>query len=255
LADVLEPVVSGPMGPMPLEGAPSDSHFPGVTDRSGDGEVVRLRPSAIAGRGLLQRAVKRGIDIVGSLVLILAVLPVALIVALAIAMDSRGPIMFVQRRVGRNGVEFPLLKFRTMVRYAEGALADHIASDEERLREWQQVRKLRDDPRITRVGSFLRRFSIDELPQVLNVLRGDMSLVGPRPVLQDEVTLFGERARQILSIRPGLTGLWAVSGRSSVAYEERIELEFRYAVGWSLWMDAKILLSTIPAVVRGHGAY
>jgi exopolysaccharide production protein ExoY len=232
LADVLEPEVSGPIG-----------------------EVVRLRPSAIVCDRPVQLAVKRGFDIVGSLVLILLVLPLALVVAFAIAVDSRGPILFVQRRVGRNDVEFSLLKFKTMVRDAEGALADHIASDEELLREWERSRKLRDDPRITRVGGFLRRFSVDELPQVVNVLRGDMSLVGPRPVTRDEMPYFGERVRQILSVRPGLTGLWAVSGRSNVSYEERIELELRYAVGWSLWMDAKILLRTIPAVLRGHGAY
>jgi exopolysaccharide production protein ExoY len=201
------------------------------------------------------RAVKRGADIVGSSALIAVLLPLALIVALAIVLDSRGPVLFLQRRVGRGGVEFPLIKFRTMVRDGERALAAHVEADEGLRREWTQARKLRNDPRITRLGRFLRRFSIDELPQLLNVFIGNMSLVGPRPVPRDELAYFGDRAAQIVEVRPGLTGLWAVSGRSEISYRERVELEHRYVVEWSLRMDALILLKTIPAVVRGHGAY
>jgi exopolysaccharide production protein ExoY len=201
------------------------------------------------------RAVKRGIDIVGSSVLIVLLLPLALIVSLAIVVDSPGPVFFVQRRVGRNGVEFPLIKFRTMVRDGEDALAAHVLADEDLRREWEQARKLRVDPRVTRLGGLLRRFSLDELPQLLNVFVGNMSLVGPRPVLRDELAYFGDRAAQIVEVRPGLTGLWAVSGRSEISYQERVELEYRYVVEWSLRMDASILLRTIPAVVRGHGAY
>jgi exopolysaccharide production protein ExoY len=157
--------------------------------------------------------------------------------------------------VGRNGVEFPLIKFRTMVRDGEDALAAHVLADEDLRREWEQARKLRVDPRVTRLGGLLRRFSLDELPQLLNVFVGNMSLVGPRPVLRDELAYFGDRAAQIVEVRPGLTGLWAVSGRSEISYQERVELEYRYVVEWSLRMDASILLRTIPAVVRGHGAY
>ena len=191
----------------------------------------------------------------GSSVLILLLLPLALIVSLAIVVDSPGPVFFVQRRVGRNGVEFPLIKFRTMVRDGEDALAAHVLADEDLRREWEQARKLRVDPRVTRLGGLLRRFSLDELPQLLNVFVGNMSLVGPRPVLRDELAYFGDRAAQIVEVRPGLTGLWAVSGRSEISYQERVELEYRYVVEWSLRMDASILLRTIPAVVRGHGAY
>jgi len=203
----------------------------------------------------VQRAVKRTFDIVGSVVLILLTLPLALLVVVAIALDSPGPTFFVHVRVGRDGVLFPLLKFRTMVRDAEGALMVLIASNEKQLVEWQTSRKLSADPRVTRVGRFLRRFSIDELPQLVNVVRGNMSLVGPRPVTREEVFDFGERAKRVLSVRPGLTGLWAVSGRSNLTYEERVEREFQYADGWSLWMDAKILVKTIAVVLRGHGAY
>jgi exopolysaccharide production protein ExoY len=207
------------------------------------------------GRRTLARAGKRGIDIVGSSLLIVVLLPVALAIALAIVVDSRGPVFFLQRRVGRGGREFPLIKFRTMVRDGEAALEAHLLADEALRREWEETRKLRDDPRITRLGGLLRRSSLDELPQLLNVLVGNMSLVGPRPVLRDELERFGDRAARILEVRPGLTGLWAVSGRSSISYDERAELEYRYAAGWSLGMDAGILLRTIPAVVRGHGAY
>jgi len=226
----------------------------GVDRTIGTGVDVARAAVVIAHHPAL-RAVKRGIDIVGSSALIVLLLPLALIVALAIVVDSRGPVLFLQRRVGRGGVEFPLIKFRTMVRDGERALAAHVGADEGLRREWTQARKLRNDPRITRLGRFLRRFSIDELPQLLNVFIGNMSLVGPRPVPRDELAYFGDRAAQIVEVRPGLTGLWAVSGRSEISYRERVELEHRYVVEWSLRMDALILLKTIPAVVRGHGAY
>jgi exopolysaccharide production protein ExoY len=252
MAHVLEPEASLPIGTELVESPASDLRSARPGSRSASRDVAQVLSDQ---RRPVQRAVKRGFDIVAGMILILLVLPFALVVALAIALDSRGPILFMQRRVGRNGVEFRLIKFRTMVSDAESALVQHIGSDEKHLREWERSRKLRHDPRITRVGGFLRRFSLDELPQLLNVVRGSMSLVGPRPVPQDEVPYFGECAPYILNVRPGLTGLWAVSGRSTVSYQERVELEFRYAVGWSLWMDAGILLRTIPAVVRGHGAY
>jgi exopolysaccharide production protein ExoY len=225
-----------------------------VAQTIGTGVGVARAPVGIARHPAL-RGIKRAIDIVGSSVLIVALLPLALIIALAIAIDSRGPVLFRQRRVGRGGVEFPLIKFRTMVRDGDAVLAAHVEADEELRREWEETRKLRDDPRVTRLGRFLRRSSLDELPQLLNVFIGNMSLVGPRPVPRDELAYFGDRAVQILEMRPGLTGLWAVSGRSEISYEERVELEHRYVVDWNLRMDAAILLRTIPAVVRGHGAY
>jgi lipopolysaccharide/colanic/teichoic acid biosynthesis glycosyltransferase len=137
----------------------------------------------------------------------------------------------------------------------ETTLDGCLGADPELLREWEENRKIRRDPRVTSVGRWLRRSSLDELPQLWNVLIGHMSLVGPRPVQRDELLLLGPEASTILAVRPGLTGLWAVSGRSDVTYRERAQLEFRYVVDWDLGLDLRILLRTIPAVVRGHGAY
>jgi lipopolysaccharide/colanic/teichoic acid biosynthesis glycosyltransferase len=203
----------------------------------------------------LQAAVKRLMDLVGSLTLLLVLSPLLLAVAIAIRLDSPGPILFRQHRLGRGGHLFPLYKFRSMVRDGEAALAHHLATHEGLREEWERSRKLRDDPRITRIGGFLRRHSVDELPQLLNVVRGEMSLVGPRPVAPDELLQMGALGPQIVEVRPGLTGLWAVSGRSDTTYLERAELEHRYARDWSLLMDLRILVRTIPAVVFGRGAY
>lgn len=200
-------------------------------------------------------ALKRLVDIVGSLVLGILLLPLALIIALAIALESPGPVVFVQQRVGRNREPFSLVKFRTMVRDSDAALAAALEGDEALRREWEQWRKLRDDPRVTRVGRLLRRLSLDELPQLLNVLVGNMSLVGPRPVMDDELRYFGALAGTVLSVRPGLTGKWAVSGRSEISYEERVQLEYEYATTWTPLGDIGIILRTVPAVFRGHGAY
>jgi exopolysaccharide production protein ExoY len=224
-----------------------------------DGAIIPLgfAPATSGSRrhGVTIRAAKRLVDIVGSIVLIVLLLPLAFAISLAIAIDSRGPITFRHRRVGRDGEPFDIVKFRTMVSDGDATLARALAQDDELRREWRETRKLRRDPRITRVGRFLRRTSLDELPQLVNVLVGTMSLVGPRPVMADELAYFGERAHAVLSVRPGLTGLWAVSGRSNVSYDERVELEYRYATGWTLGGDVAILLRTLPAVVRGHGAY
>jgi exopolysaccharide production protein ExoY len=217
--------------------------------------TLAARLTSVLPRRPVQRIVKRALDVAVSLTMLIALLPLVLFVALAIATDSRGPVLFVQRRIGRGGRIFPLLKFRTMVTDGEAVLAAHFESNSEMLIEWEQYRKLRDDPRVTRTGAFLRRYSVDELPQIVNVLRGHMSLVGPRPVTTDELELLGERGPQIVSVRPGLTGLWAVSGRSDISYAERAQLEYRYAQDWNLWLDLKILLRTIPTVLRGRGAY
>jgi exopolysaccharide production protein ExoY len=237
----------------PTYGAPALETAPATITDLGAASVTR-RPPAVAG-SVTQRFAKRAIDIVGSAVLILLLLPLAVVISLAIVLGSRGPAVFVQQRVGRRGDPFSLMKFRTMVRDGDAVLAACLARDPEARIEWETTRKLRDDPRITRIGRFLRRTSLDELPQLLNVLLGNMSLVGPRPVMEDELRYFGYRTADVLSVRPGLTGLWAVSGRSEVTYEERVELEYEYAVGWSFLGDLSILLRTLPAIVRGHGAF
>jgi lipopolysaccharide/colanic/teichoic acid biosynthesis glycosyltransferase len=201
------------------------------------------------------RAVKRVIDIVASLALIVLCLPVMTLIALAIWAESRSDVLFVHQRAAGERGEFGLLKFRTMVPDAHAVLEDYFLAHPDLRDEWNLTFKLRDDPRITRVGKLLRKTSLDELPQVFNVLSGKMSLIGPRAIVREEIPRFGAHARTILSVKPGLTGLWAVSGRNDVSQDERSRLEFRYVTQWSLLLDLWILLRTIPAVARGHGAY
>ncbi|HZD80675.1 MAG TPA: sugar transferase [Actinomycetota bacterium] len=220
----------------------------GTAQAALEGDGIRLH-------GAGWRLVKRLLDVVLSLTLILLTLPLMLLIALAITAESRGPLFFVHRRMGKGRVPFGLLKFRTMVPDAEERLEAHLAEHPEHLAEWRQYYKLRDDPRITRVGRLLRKSSLDELPQLFNILRGDMSVVGPRAIVRDEVPRFERYADTMLSVKPGLTGLWAVSGRNDVTQQHRAVLEYRYVTDWSLLLDLWILFRTIPAVIRGHGAY
>jgi exopolysaccharide biosynthesis polyprenyl glycosylphosphotransferase len=195
-------------------------------------------------------AVKRAIDIVGAVIGIVIAAPLWLIAMLAIKLDSPGPVFFVQRRCGLRGRTFSFIKFRTMYQGAEEQLEELL----ERNEVSGPVFKMKKDPRVTRVGHFLRKYSIDELPQFLNVLLGHMSLVGPRPPVPGEVGQYDLAVRRRLSVRPGLTCLWQVSGRSLIPFEEWIRLDLEYIDGWSLWLDFQILLLTIPAVLRGDGA-
>lgn len=177
------------------------------------------------------------------------------LMALIIKLDSRGPVLFSHERMGRHGKSFRCLKFRTMYCDAENRLAELLASSQQAMQEWEQYRKLRDDPRITRVGRFLRETSLDELPQIFNVLRGEMSLVGPRPVMQDEIDdYYKDDAESIFSVPPGITGLWQVSGRSNADYDYRIALDSWYIRNWNPWLDVVIILKTIGVVFRKEGA-
>jgi exopolysaccharide biosynthesis polyprenyl glycosylphosphotransferase len=205
------------------------------------------RPSVSGGPHLLKSIFDR---VVGCLML-LGVAPLLLVTAILVKLTSRGPVLFRQTRVGRGGKQFQMLKFRTMVVDAEERKADLHA-----LNEGNGVLfKLRDDPRVTRIGRYLRRFSIDELPQLVNVLRGDMSLVGPRPPLPAEVAQYAiDDARRML-VKPGLTGLWQVSGRSDLTWEESMRLDLRYADNWSIALDLLILWKTARAVLGSDGAY
>ncbi len=218
-------------------------------------EVVRIPDLSPLASSRAWRACKRLTDFVVSLALIVATLPLMIAIAVAIKLESPGPVLFRHRRVGRGGREFDLLKFRTMVADAEARLEAYLRSDPELLEEWNATYKLRNDPRVTRVGRLLRKSSLDELPQLFNILLGEMSMVGPRAVVRGELGRFGDLVPTILSVKPGLTGLWAVSGRSDVGYEDRARLEHRYVTHWSFLLDLRILLRTVPAVVRGHGAY
>ncbi|HEU0086627.1 MAG TPA: sugar transferase [Pseudonocardiaceae bacterium] len=194
---------------------------------------------------------KAFIDRLGALFLLFLTAPVFVGVAVAIKIDNPGPVLFRQQRVGKAGKLFWMLKFRSMVVDAEQRRAELDAVNE----AGGPLFKIRRDPRITRVGTFLRRYSLDELPQLVNVLLGDMSLVGPRPPLPAEVARYGFDARRRLLVRPGLTGLWQVSGRSDLSWEETVQLDLRYVENWSLAMDAVIVWKTIGAVLGGSGAY
>ena len=193
----------------------------------------------------------RVLDVLSRRPPLLLLLPVFLLLALAVRLDSPGPILFVQNRVGRDGREFPFFKFRSMVADAEARRVGLEARNERS----GPVFKMRGDPRVTRVGRVLRKYSLDELPQLLNVLRGDMSLVGPRPALPAEVAQYTPRQRQRLHVTPGLTGLWQVSGRAGLTFERSIELDLFYIQRQSLWLNLRILALTVPAVLSAEGAY
>jgi lipopolysaccharide/colanic/teichoic acid biosynthesis glycosyltransferase len=201
----------------------------------------------------------RALDVVGSAVLLLLLSTLLLVIAVLIKRDSRGPAIFRQQRVGRNLETFQVAKFRTM---SQGVAADpHREYVEQMIREEDEAKgkprpmmKLQQDPRVTRVGSFLRRTSLDELPQLWNVLRGEMSLVGPRPPIQYEVDAYPARAYRRFAVRPGVTGLWQVSGRGLVTFSEMIDLDTEYVEKRSLWLNLKIIFLTVPTVLGGKGA-
>jgi lipopolysaccharide/colanic/teichoic acid biosynthesis glycosyltransferase len=198
-----------------------------------------------------QRAAKRGVDIFGSSIGLIVTLPIFVLVAIVIRLSSKGPAFFVQDRCGLGGHTFRFYKFRTMVEDAEERKAELAHLNEMSCPAFKIAR----DPRITRVGAFLRKSSLDELPQLWNVLRGDMSLVGPRPPLPDEVAMYDARQAQRLSVVPGITGLWQVSGRSLIpTFDAWLELDLRYAREWSFGMDLKILAKTIMVVLLARGA-
>lgn len=193
---------------------------------------------------------KRAMDIAVAVVALVVLSPLIAVTALLVRMTMGAPVIFAHRRIGCNGRPFRCYKFRTMVTDAEARLQRVLAANPELAREWREQCKLGDDPRITPFGRILRKTSIDELPQLLNVLRGDMSCVGPRPVVDDELRRYGRRRAGYLAARPGITGLWQVSGRSRTVYSRRVALDWLYVRRWSLRLDLLILLRTIPAVLR-----
>lgn len=214
----------------------------------------RLRPRAQS-MVVADRRRKRLFDLVGAGMLLVLGAPVFVGVTLVVLIASGHPILFAQERIGRGGRRFRCWKFRTMRRDSDRILAELLAADPQAREEWTKTQKLRNDPRVTRVGRFLRRFSFDELPQLFNVLNGDMSLVGPRPVVQSELNRYGRAARLYLALRPGITGLWQISGRGQTSYSRRVVLDGYYARNQTLRLDLIILLKTIGAVFSGRGAY
>ena len=177
------------------------------------------------------------------------------LIALAIRLDSKGPIFFRQRRIGRNGKPFYMLKFRSMIPNAPALHESGFANGTGLHAEWSKNLKLANDPRLTRVGTFLRRTSLDELPQIINVIKGEMSIVGPRPMMEEEIERYGDTYDLYTRVRPGLTGLWQISGRSDLSYDRRLELVHYYIYNWSIWLDIYIITRTPPAMLSGKGAY
>lgn len=202
----------------------------------------------------IPRSMKRLMDIVGSGLALLALSPVFLLLPLFIRRDG-GRAFYGQERVGLNGKRFMCLKFRSMVMNGDEVLTRLLNENPQARKEWMTTQKLRHDPRITRVGSFIRKWSIDELPQLINVFRGDMSLVGPRPIFPDQAERYKEDIHFYTRVRPGLTGLWQVSGRNDVTFDRRVYMDCWYVRNWSLWHDIAIICKTIPVVLNRTGAY
>lgn len=203
----------------------------------------------------LQKAIKRLFD----LTLILGSAPFwilfCLVIAALIKLDGRGPVFFTQKRIGANGKELKIWKFRSMISNAEEELETFLACHPSLKSEWEQNFKLKNDPRITPVGKLLRRTSLDELPQIWNVLRGEMSLIGPRPIVEEEISLYGKEFEIYKQVPPGMTGMWQISGRNDLPYRERVNLDVYYAQNWSMWLDIHILIHTFLTVLMERGAY
>ena len=216
----------------------------------------------VQGQALLSRSrrpvgggIKRAFDFAAACLAIITLLPLFLACCVLIAVTSAGPILFCHRRLGFGGRDFCCLKFRTMQVDAERRLREYLAGDAEARQEWRAHHKLKNDPRITPVGQFLRRTSLDELPQLFNVLVGHMSIVGPRPIVEAEVEKYQEHFAIYAAGRPGLTGLWQVKGRNTTTYEQRVAYDVEYLRNWSFLRDIGIILVTVAHVVEGKGAY
>lgn len=201
-----------------------------------------------------QYAVKRAFDLTAAIALVLMLAPLILIIAMLIKASDGGPALYRQCRIGKRGKTFQCWKFRTMSCNADKELQRLLSSDPVAAKEWAECQKLARDPRITPVGAFLRRSSLDELPQLFNIIAGEMAFVGPRPIVAAERERYGEAFAHCFSVQPGLTGLWQVSGRSDCSYATRISLDSQYASEWHLLLDAKILVRTVPAVLMQRGS-
>ena len=201
------------------------------------------------------RLAKRIFDLVATVVGGLLILPILLILAVLVGIDNKGRIIFAHRRVGRKGKLFPCYKFQSMVPDAQERLEEYLAKNPAAREEWEESFKLANDPRVTKLGGFLRKTSLDELPQLWNVLMGDMSLVGPRPIVTKEIERYGDYIREYYMVSPGITGMWQVNGRSDTTYEERVAMDTWYVRNWSVWIDLVYLFKTVKTVFTGKGAY
>lgn len=213
---------------------------------------VEMRPNELSWVNL---AIKSITDVILSSLTLLVLTPILVLIALLVKIDSRGPVFYRHERIGQHGRKFKVIKFRTMHVNSDQELLLFLQANPEARREWEENHKLKHDPRITHIGKFLRKFSLDELPQLFNILRGDISLVGARPIVEEEIHHFGEKYAVYTRFKPGLTGLWQVSGRSNTSYAERIRYDSYYINNWSVWLDIYILLRTVWVIIRGEGAY
>jgi Undecaprenyl-phosphate galactose phosphotransferase WbaP len=201
------------------------------------------------------RVVKRAGDLLLTALAMPVLLPILLVLGILVKLTSPGPIFFSHRRICKNGAFFSMWKFRTMCVNSSEVLERYLAAHPEARAEWNQTHKLQDDPRVTKIGRLMRRLSLDELPQIWNVITGRMSLVGPRPIVAAEVEKYGECFQCYTRVKPGVTGLWQVSGRSKLSYDARVKLDCEYVTRWSLVRDLKILVLTVKSVVNQEGAY
>ncbi len=205
---------------------------------------------------ILYKLIKRIVDIIGGLVGIILLIPITIVLYIVtlFSKENKGPLFFEQLRIGKDGKEFRLYKFRSMVMHADEKLWEYLNNNPEAKEEYKKYKKLKEDPRITKLGKFLRKTSLDEFPQFINVLKGDMSLVGPRPYLYREKEDMGEKYDEIIMVKPGLTGYWQVNGRSDVDFNERINMDIAYIKDRTLWLDFKLIIKTILKIFVNKGA-
>lgn len=222
--------------------------------QANSGNVLKKESKATSGRRP-KAGFKRFLDITLCLLAMPVVLPVGFLLALFICFNSPGKPIYRQERIGKDGKPFMLYKFRTMVNGADKLLDEYLRDNPEMAREWQESQKLRNDPRLTSAGKFLRKTSLDELPQIINIFQGNMTLVGPRPIVADEKERYGRYFQEYCEVYPGLTGLWQTSGRNNTTYVQRVAYDHYYINNWTIWLDMWILAKTIPVTIRGYGAY
>ncbi|WP_071188489.1 sugar transferase [Trichormus sp. NMC-1] len=239
----------------PRKDANASTHT--LTKRGQKNKPPKVQPRGLSFQGLNGEFAKRLFDILFSLSVLILFFPLYIILTLLIAVSSEGPIFYVQERVGKNYRRFNCIKFRTMVSNADEILVQMMETSPELRQEFSNTFKLKKDPRITKIGHFLRITSLDEFPQFWNVLTGDMSVVGPRPLVAEELPKYGCHIDQILTIRPGITGLWQVSGRNDIPYPRRVQIDLHYAKFRTFWLDLWIILKTIDVVIvpKNNGAY
>jgi lipopolysaccharide/colanic/teichoic acid biosynthesis glycosyltransferase len=202
-----------------------------------------------------QLTLKRGVDLIGAVVALFLLSPVILILCLLLSIDSPGNILFRQTRIGKGGLPFIMLKFRTMRNHSSEGFQEFLDQNPASRLEFAQHQKLLHDPRLTPLGKILRRSSLDEIPQLWNVLQGEMSLVGPRPFLPEQTSMYGSGYSLYIQVRPGVTGLWQISGRNLLSFQERVMCDLDYLQNWSVWLDLSILMRTVGAVILWRGAY